>query len=241
MAEDSIEELIADMTGKSLAIFMKSEISEKEGPTFSRKSMGATLQVRSNQGEHTLGTENSLPIPVDLKLSTAKKSVASIQAVTNQPDLNGGRIQGTHNQKITLDEAVDSGNKTTTSEVALSWTVNGKAGESVRTKSSGDGKGERLLAKASTTRVSASYTTVSGSCTGVSTGVTGMVYSIDAASFNFTLMRVLTRGVEDCLTVNATKTGGANQEVKASVTGGGTGETKENLSGNVVGGSDNVN
>ena len=237
MAEDSIEQLIADMTGKSLAIFMKSEISEKESPTFSRKSMGATLQVGSNQGEHTLGTENSLLNPVDLKLSTAKKSVASIKAVTNQPDLNGGRIQGTHNQKITLDEAVDSGNKTTTSEVALSWTVNGKAGESVKTKSSGDGKGERLLAKASTTGVSASYTTVSGTCSGISAGVTGVAYSIDLASLNFTLARVLTRGVDDSLTVTATKAGTAKQEMKGGENGTGDVKSEEKLSEAMVGGS----
>lgn len=234
MAEDSIEQLIAEITGTAQAIFEKCEDYETN-PTFTRKKMGATLRVSSAQGTCILDTEVGLPKPADLKLSTGKKTVTYITGVTNQPDLNVGRVQGAHAQTITLNNAVEGTGKST--DIALSWTVNGKAGESVKTKSSGDGKGERLLAKASTTGVSASYTTVSGTCSGISAGVTGVAYSFDLASLNFTLARVLTRGVDDSLTVTATEAGTAKQEVKGVEDGAGDVQSEDKLSEARVGGS----
>lgn len=227
----SIDALIAELTGTAQAIFAKCEIPEGKGPTFSRKSLGATLKVISDGAgnQHSIGTEIGCPEPIDLRLTTGGKTVACIKDVSNQPNPDGGRVQGTHEQRITLSDAVDG--TSGSDAVTVSWEVDGKkAGESVSTEAEGDGDGERLVAKASTVGVSASYTAVSASCTGISAGVTGMSYSADLFAFDFTLARVLARGVEDCFTLNATKGSVMEQEVKADQISVSDAESRESLS-----------
>lgn len=238
MDEKTIGDLIADITGTAQAIFANCDNYE-EAPTFSRQKLGATLQVCQKEKKWTLGTEIQLPKPADLKLSTGEKTVACITSVTNEPDLNGGRIPGTHEQKITLNKAVDDGSNAPTKDVTVSWNVNAdKAGESVATKLV-DKKGERLIAKASTTGVSASYTTVSASCTGISIGATGLSYSVDFASFNFTLMRVLTRGAEVIFTLKPFKTKGADQSITGVNTAINIGKDNTNSTGEALEASGN--